>query len=139
MKYIKSFNESLDLGEEYEEKNKIKELIKSKPNVVIDMINSGELDPSSYNNIILRVSIKERKDNIVDLVLQKIKLTPKQNAAMIGHCYEHSNSDAVDLIMKYQNVSNTDIENAIKWVSASMRIKDIQKEYDIEDLKMRIK
>lgn len=139
MKYIKSFNESLDLGKEYEKKEKIKELIKSNPNMVIDMINSGELDPSSYNNTILRISIKEKKNNIVELILQKIELTSRQNVGMIGLCYDHGNIEAVDLIMKYQNVSNADIENAIKWVSSSIRIKDIQKEYDIEDLKMRIK
>ena len=112
MKYIKSFNESLNPWKGYEKKEKIRELVKSNPNMVIDMINSGELDPSSYNNIILRASIKYKKNNIAKFILQKIKLTSNQKVSMIGLCYEHDNIEAVDLIMKYQDVSNTDIKNS---------------------------
>lgn len=107
--------------------------------MVIDMINSGELDPSSYNNIILRASIKYKKNNIAKFILQKIKLTSNQKVSMIGLCYEHDNIEAVDLIMKYQDVSNTDIKNAMEWVRHIIGRDDIQKEYDIEDMKMRIK
>lgn len=139
MKYIKSFNESLNPWKGYEKKEKIRELVKSNPNMVIDMINSGELDPSSYNNIILRASIKYKKNNIAKFILQKIKLTSNQKVSMIGLCYEHDNIEAVDLIMKYQDVSNTDIKNAMEWVRHIIGKDDIQKDYDIEDMKMRIK
>ncbi len=109
---------------------------------------SKKIDPAFEDEILLRIAIKNKKNDLVKYLLPKLPKTFKSddasrdlrvNSFLIGTAYEYKNPEAANILMDYLKPSSEVLNRVIHWIKHSMKYTDkAQMEYDINEVEERI-